>query len=216
MQKWKFDDVILERYIVGMLEVNCYLLSTDDSAILIDPGFVEDELRDRVESINDLESKMVLLTHGHFDHTGFCPELQKKGWKVGIHPDDKFLLNRVPPDFDGLGYQDTPFEPYMTLREGVCFNVGSLAFEVVATPGHSPGSVCFIDLKKRLAFTGDTMFAESIGRSDLAGGDEQLLMRSLKKLKGLLEPETLVLSGHGGRAKFSTILGINPFLEEID
>jgi glyoxylase-like metal-dependent hydrolase (beta-lactamase superfamily II) len=215
MQKWEFDDVTLERFIVGMLEVNCYLLSTEDSAVLIDTGFGEDELRERLEPLSNLGSRMVLLTHGHFDHTGFCPELAKKGWKVGIHPEDKFLLNRVPPDFDGLGYKDAPFEPYMMLREGVCFNVGSLTLEVVTTPGHSPGSVCFIDLKKRLAFTGDTMFAESIGRSDLAGGDERLLMQSLAKLKGLLEPETLVLSGHGGRAEFSTVLKINPFLKGL-
>jgi hydroxyacylglutathione hydrolase len=215
MQKQRFDDVTLERFVVGTLEVNCYLLSTDDAAILIDPGYEEDELRERVNSLEKMKTRHVLLTHGHFDHTGYCPVLIKKGWRIGIHPDDKFLLNRVPEDFEGLGYLDRPFEPYMILRDGVCFNIGSMTLQVVHTPGHSPGSICLIDLKKRIAFTGDTMFADSIGRSDLTSGDEQLLMRSLKKLKGLLEPETLVLSGHGRRAKFNTILGINPFLKEI-
>jgi len=214
LQKNKSEDVTLERFIVGSLEVNCYLLTTEDAAILIDPGFGEDELISRLESLKDMKSKQVLLTHGHFDHTGFCPELTKMGWKIGIHPDDKFLLNRVPPDFAELGYRDEVFEPYMTIREGVCFNVGSLTLEVVHTPGHSPGSICFIDFKKRLAFTGDTMFADSIGRSDLAGGDYDALMQSLKKLSSILEPDTLVLSGHGGRAKFSTVLRINPFLTE--
>ncbi len=214
MQKWKFDDVTLQRFIVGSLEVNCYLLTTEDAAILIDPGFGEDELISCLELLKDMKSKQVFLTHGHFDHTGFCPELVKKGWKIGIHPDDKFLLNRVPPDFVELGYRDEVFEPYMTIREGVCYNIGGLTLQVVHTPGHSPGSICLIDLKKRLAFTGDTMFADSIGRFDLAGGDEQALMNSLGKLKNLLEPDTLVLSGHGGRAKFSTVLKINPFLAE--
>ncbi|TKJ44283.1 MBL fold metallo-hydrolase [candidate division TA06 bacterium B3_TA06] len=214
MQKNQFDDVTLERFIVGTLEVNCYLLTTEDSAILIDPGFPEDELVERVESLNYLESRMILLTHGHFDHTTACPLLKKNGWKVALHPEDRFLLNRVSPDFAGLGYVDEPFEPSMSLWDGVCFNIGSITLEVVATPGHSPGSVCFIERKRRWAFTGDTLFADSIGRSDLPGGDEQTLMQSLEKLKGVLEPETLVLSGHGGRAKFSTILRINPFLQD--
>lgn len=214
MQKWEFEDVTLERFIVGSLEVNCYLLTSEDAAILIDPGFGEDELISRLESLKDMKSRIVLLTHGHFDHTGFCPELVKKGWKVGIHPEDQFLLNRVPEDFDELGYRDRPFEPYVFLRDGVCFNIGSSTFQVIHTPGHSPGSICLIDLKKRLAFTGDTMFADSIGRSDLAGGDYDTIMESLGKLKGLLEPDTLILSGHGGRAKFSTVLKINRFLTE--
>jgi hydroxyacylglutathione hydrolase len=213
LQKWQFDDVTLERFIVGALEVNCYLLSTDDAAILVDPGYEEDELRERVNSLERMKTRHVLLTHGHFDHTGYCPDLVKKGWRIGIHPDDKFLLNRVPEDFEGLGYRDRPFEPYMILHDGVCFNIGSMTFQAVHTPGHSPGSVCFIERKRRWAFTGDTMFADSIGRSDLASGDERLLMRSLKKLKELLEPDTLILSGHGGRAKFGTILRINPFLQ---
>ncbi len=214
MQRSKIDDVILERFIVGSLEVNCYLLTTEDSAILIDPGFAADELRKRVESLNHLESRMILLTHGHFDHTGFCPELVKKGWKAGIHPDDKLLLNRVPHDFEGLGYRDEPFESYVTFKEGWSFNIGSISLNLIHTPGHSPGSVCFIERKRRWAFTGDTLFADSIGRSDLPGGDEQTLMQSLEKLKGVLEPETLVLSGHGGCALFNTILRINSFLQD--
>jgi glyoxylase-like metal-dependent hydrolase (beta-lactamase superfamily II) len=214
MQKWKFDDVTLQRFIVGSLEVNCYLLTSKDAAILIDPGFAEDELISRLESLKDMKSRTVLLTHGHFDHTGFCPELTKMGWKIGIHPDDKFLLNRVPADFAELGYADEPFETYITMRDEVCYNIGGLTLQVVHTPGHSPGSICLMDLKKRLAFTGDTMFADSIGRFDLAGGDEQVLMNSLEKLKNLLEPDTLVLSGHGGKARFSTVLKINPFLTE--
>jgi hydroxyacylglutathione hydrolase len=216
MQKWQFDDVTMERFIMGMLEVNCYLLSTQDSAILIDPGFGEDELVERVDRLTNLKSRIVLLTHGHFDHAGYCPDLVKKGWRVGIHPEDKFLLNRVPPDLEGMGYRDDPFDPYMTFQDGWSYNIGSLSIDVVHTPGHSPGSVCFVDHQKRFAFTGDTLFADSIGRSDLAGGDEGLLMQSLERLKGLLEPETLVLSGHGGRAKFSKIIGINSFLKEID
>jgi len=214
LQKNQFDDVTLERFIVGSLEVNCYLLTTEDSAILIDPGFAADELVERVESLNHLESRMILLTHGHFDHTTACPLLQKNGWKVALHPEDRFLLNRVSPDFAGLGYVDEPFEPSMSLGDGVCFNIGSITLEVVATPGHSPGSVCFIELKGRLAFTGDTLFAESIGRSDLPGGDEEALMNSVAKLKGLLNSETMVLSGHGGRALFNMILRINPFLQD--
>lgn len=212
MQTWEYDDVTLERFIVGTLEVNCYLLTSDEEAILVDPGFEEDKLRERVNCLARIKKRHVLLTHGHFDHTGYCPDLVKKGWKVGIHPEDKFLLNRVPPDFEELGYWDRPFEPYVILRDGVCFNIGSVTLQVIHTPGHSPGSISLIELKKRFAFTGDTMFADSIGRTDLAGGDGEALTASLKKLTSLLAPDTLILSGHGGRAKFSVVQKINRYL----
>jgi len=215
LQRFKLDDVTIERFIVGTIEANSYLLTSDDEALLIDPGFGEDALVKRVDELKDYKSKKVVLTHGHFDHTGYCPLLEKKGWKIGIHPEDKFLLNRVPADFADLGYSDEPFEPYMTLREGVCFNVGSLTLEVVHTPGHSPGSICLIDLKRRIAFTGDTMFADSIGRSDLAGGDYDTLKGSLTKLISMLEADTLILSGHGGRAKFGVVKRINRYLNEL-
>lgn len=215
MQKWRLDDVTIERFMVGFLETNSYLLTSEGAAILIDPGFAEDELVERVEGLKDVKSRQVLLTHGHFDHTGYCPQLQKIGWRIGIHPEDRFLLNRVPCDFKGLDYRDEPFEPYINLGEGVCFNIGSLSLKVVHTPGHSPGSACFVELKKRIAFTGDTMFADSIGRSDLAGGNYDTLMESLRKLTTLLEPETLILSGHGGRAQFKVVSRINRYLAEL-
>jgi len=215
LQKFEITDVTVERFIAGAIEANSYLLTSDDEALLIDPGFGEDELINRVDELKDCKSKKVILTHGHFDHTGYCPELEKKGWRIGIHPDDKFLLNRVPADFAGLGYRDEPFEPYMILREGVCFNVGSLTLKLIHTPGHSPGSICLVDLKKRIAFTGDTMFADSIGRADLAGGDYDTLMESLKKLCSMLEPDTLICSGHGGRAKFEVVKRINRYINEL-
>lgn len=213
MQKWEFDDVTLERFMVGMLEVNCYLLYSHNSVILIDPGFPEDKLLLRIRVLGDLDSKTVLLTHGHFDHTTACLLLQEKGWKVGVHPKDRFLLGRVSPEFACLGYPDSAFEPDLLLEDGMSFAVGQVEIEAVSTPGHSPGSMCFIERKKRWAFTGDTLFADSIGRSDLSGGDDQVLMDSICKLRELLRPDTLVLSGHGGRALFSTVVRINPFLQ---
>jgi len=208
------NDVTIERFIVGPLEVNCYLLTCEDAAILIDPGFHDEVLNKRIESLSQLESRLVLLTHGHFDHTSLCPALTAQGWKVGIHPDDAPLLNRVPPDFGHLGYPDEPFKPYMTFRQGWSYNIGSVSLEVLHTPGHSPGSVCFIDHRRRFALTGDTLFADSVGRFDLPGGDERRLADSLSNLKQSLEPQTLVLPGHGGRARFRTVLRINPFLRD--
>ncbi len=210
--KWKQDNVVIERFIVGSIETNTYLLTFEDSAILIDPGFPEDELRKRTELLSVLEKRTVLITHGHFDHTGFCPQLQGMGWEVGSHPRDGLLLNRVPGEFDGLGYQNASFKPQIKLAEGMTFDIGDLSLEVFYTPGHSPGSVCFIDRERKIAFTGDTLFVDSIGRTDLPGSKERLLMESLKKLKGLLKPGTLVLPGHGGRALFSNVLRINPYL----
>ncbi len=215
MQKNVIDDIVIKRFIVGPLEVNCYLLTSKDAAILIDPGFASDELKESVQSLSKLQSRLVLLTHGHFDHSGFCPALQKAGWKVGIHPDDRFLLNHVPEDFVSLGYEEELFEPYMSYKNGWSYNIGSISLEVLHSPGHSPGSVCFIDNRRRFAFTGDTLFADSIGRTDLPGGNYNTLMQSLKKLTLLLETDTLILPGHGGRAKFNVVKRINRYLDEI-
>lgn len=208
------ENVTLERFIVGPLEVNSYLICSENSAILIDSGYPENELITRAASLNHLEGRIVLLTHGHFDHKGACPRLKKMGWRIGVHEHDKNLLTHPSTVFSFLGYPSSAVEPDILFKGGEVIAIGGVELIVQPTPGHSPGSVCYIEKNKRWAFTGDTLFADSIGRTDLAGGDTDLIMRSVEILKSLLLPETLVMSGHGGRALFSTILRINPFLKD--
>lgn len=207
-------DVSLERFIVGPLEVNSYLLLAENTAFLVDPGFPEDELIARAESLQHIENRIVLLTHGHFDHKSACSKLKKTGWKIAVHESDRELLTRPSSIFAFLGYPSSAVEPDILFKGGEVIEIGDVELIVQSTPGHTPGSVCYIEKNKRLAFTGDTLFADSIGRTDLAGGDTGLIMRSVEILKSLLLPETLVMSGHGGRALFSTILRINPFLRD--
>ncbi len=208
------ENTSLERFIVGPLEVNSYLLYSEDSAVIIDPGYPEDELIARAGSLHHIENRIVLLTHGHFDHKSACPKLKKTGWKIAVHESDKGLLTHPSSIFAFLGYPSSAVEPDILFKGGEVIAIGDVELIVQPTPGHSPGSVCYIEKNKRWAFTGDTLFADSIGRTDLSGGDTDLIMRSVEILKSLLLPETLVMSGHGGRALFSTILRINPFLKD--
>jgi glyoxylase-like metal-dependent hydrolase (beta-lactamase superfamily II) len=208
----RIENLSLERFIVGPLEVNSYLLLSETSAFLIDPGFPEAELIARAESLAHLDERTALLTHGHFDHKGACPRLQKMGWKVAVHEHDKSLVSQSLSIFSFLGYPSSSIEPDILFKGGEVIEIGDARFIVQPTPGHSPGSVSYIEENKRWAFTGDTLFADSIGRTDLVSGDTELIMRSVEILKSLLLPETLVMSGHGGRALFGTILKINPYL----
>lgn len=208
----RIEDVSLERFIVGPLQVNSYLLLSKTSALLIDPGFPEDELIACAASLANLDERTALLTHGHFDHKGACPRLQEMGWKIAVHENDKTLLTRSSSVFTFLGYPSAALEPDIVFKGGEVIEIGGAEFIVQPTPGHSPGSVSCIEKNRRWAFTGDTLFADSIGRTDLAGGDTDLIMQSVEILKSLLLPETLVMPGHGGRALFGTIQRINPYL----
>ncbi len=194
----------VETFVRGPLQNNVYLLSDETSrtAALIDPALGSEDLLERITSA-ELTLVYILNTHGHFDHVendAFFREAT--GASVVIHRADVPALH----DYAGLA-------PDIVLEGGEALRVGALTLQVRHTPGHSPGSVCF--LVGELLFAGDTLFAGSVGRYDLPGGDERALFASLKRDILSLPDETRVFPGHGQPTTVGAERATNPFLLNV-
>ena len=193
---------------VGTYEVNCTILSWDDSAWIVDPGSEAERIAAILEKAQ-LKPEAILLTHGHFDHIGAVPALQERwpGLEVYIAPEDEKVithpLNAFPPDYP-------PIAKPGNLKDARSLS-GRRGVEVVFTPGHTPGGVCYYFGEEKLLLAGDTLFAGSVGRTDLPGGDMATLMESLKKLKALPD-DTEVIPGHGMFTTIGMEKDGNPFL----
>ncbi|MEG0764809.1 MAG: MBL fold metallo-hydrolase [Pseudoflavonifractor sp.] len=172
---------------VGPIGTNCYLLADDLShCAIIDPGGNAGTILAELKK-SGLLPEMILLTHGHYDHTGGVAELRKAlGVPVYLHPADKALLgDQIMPDIG----------PTRDYKGGDILTLGSLALHVIHTPGHTPGGVTL--RAEDALFTGDTLFCGSMGRTDLPGGSYEEIMLSLKCL-GRLPGDYRVLPGHEG------------------
>ena len=196
---------------VGPLQTNCYLVSdADGTALLVDPGGDGEMLLELVRA-RDLRLAALLLTHGHFDHTG-AVRMLKDATKAPV-----VASLREKPLLDGsanlpvwLRAPGPPIEIDIPAREGMPLSFGGIEVKVIETPGHTPGSVSY--LIGRWLFSGDTLFAGSVGRTDLGGSLEDL-MPSLEKLT-TLPPETIVLPGHLGATTLEHEIQYNPYFRK--
>lgn len=184
----------------GILNANTYVLHAEDArdAIVIDP--TDAERLERYLTAQNLSVTAVLLTHGHFDHICGLPDLlRKRQVPVYLHPDDGPMLS--DPILCGLHlfFPDEPFEPireFLPLSDGQELTLAGLSVTVWSTPGHSRGSVCY--LIDGVLFSGDTLFQDGFGRTDLWGGSQKDLIASLSRLREL-PADTDVYPGHGGQ-----------------
>jgi glyoxylase-like metal-dependent hydrolase (beta-lactamase superfamily II) len=194
---------------VGPLETNCHIVWDEASklAMVIDPGDEPDRILDYAEG---LDIKYIVLTHAHFDHAGAVPEIkQATGAAIAFHPDDTEAYRSVSEQAAFWGFQSDPMpEPDIMLTEGDMLDLGALSFKVLHTPGHSPGCICL--LGEGVLFCGDTLFKGSVGRTDLPGGDMELLKASFRRLLEL-PPKTRVLPGHGPASTISEESRFNLF-----
>ncbi|MCL5037681.1 MAG: MBL fold metallo-hydrolase [Chloroflexi bacterium] len=192
--------MILKKLEVGPLQANCYIMGDENTgnALVIDPGGDTDLI---LEVLKDegLKVSKILCTHGHPDHVGGAYSLaEAAGAPVCIHAEDS--------SFYGL-------DADCLLSDGEEIAQDSIALKVIHTPGHTPGSVCFL-CGSRL-FTGDTLFAGSVGRTDFPGGNTRQLMESLAKKIAGLPPGTEVFPGHGESTRLEWELEGNPYLQGI-
>ncbi len=205
--------LILKALAVGPIMANCYILGCEDtkSAAVIDPGDDADRILMKLAEDN-LKLQYVINTHGHFDHVGGNARLKEaSGADLVIHKADEPLLSqlgRAAASF-GLSAENSP-GPDRTVEEGDVLSFGDISLKVLHTPGHSPGGISL--LGEKMVFVGDTLFAGSIGRTDLPGGDYNTLISSIKTKLLVLEDDTTVYTGHGPATTIGQERRINPFL----
>ncbi len=206
-------------FTVGPVQENCYIVRERGArtAVIVDPGDEPDRLLEAVEELGIETVEAILITHTHFDHIGavapvaratnatvYCPRLE-----TGVLAN---IMDYVP--WPGIG----PFESYeadQTVAGGETLELAGLRFEVMFTPGHSPGHVTYAVRDEDALFSGDVLFQGSVGRVDLPGGDWPTLLRSIESLVGAFPPETAVYPGHMGTTTLGRERDTNPFLQEL-
>ena len=195
---------------LGHIAVNCYMISSDKAAIVIDPGFSATVVENFLLENADKE-KIILLTHAHFDHIGGAADLRDvTDTDIAIGEKENFALSDTEYNLsDRFHAHLEPFSADILLKDGEEFSVGDISVKIIFTPGHTVGGVSY--LIDDVLFSGDTLFNLSIGRTDFPGGDLKVLKESLNKLF-LLDGDTTVLSGHGEPTTIGFEKENNPFL----
>lgn len=191
------------------------------SCAVIDPGFYSPDEESEFFSFideNGLKPEAVLLTHAHFDHIFGVAKVQERfGIPVYMDPKEElsFEYNKEMTGRLGQNVPDTDFR-YTEICEGMTISVAGFSFEVISTPGHAPGAVCFLDREEKLMFTGDTLFAGTIGRTDLLHSDyDQEILSIMNKLI-VLDPDIHFFPGHGPGSTIGRERTHNPFLEPFN
>lgn len=224
--------MLIDRVIVGNMFTNSYIISTGKKeCVVVDPGASSRLIVQRLEAMN-LTPQAILLTHGHIDHTSAANMIQKhyegRGHyvSVGVHDNDARFLGDTATDanrgvFERFGDAGlSAFEHFETAVPDPDFFFGDGEFvlesdlAVMHTPGHTSGSVCFYSEEREALFSGDTLFFNSIGRTDVPSGDADVLLDSIKNRLFELPPQTRVFPGHGPTSLLERELKNNPLLSD--
>ncbi len=210
--------LLRETFPAGPFECNCTILACADTkdAVIIDPGGEIEKIAEVIAHY-DLTVRSIIHTHAHLDHIfGTSTVRQQHGGDVCLHEGDAFLYDGIEMQAAMFGWKVKPTTPVTRwIEHDDKIVLGKRELTVIHTPGHTPGSVCFEIHDPdagALLFAGDTLFRRSIGRTDLPGGDGQLILRSIKERLFDKDPDTLVIPGHGPNTKIGDEVRANPFV----
>ncbi len=210
-------DIFLERFVVGPFGVNCYLIGCPQhrKMAVIDPGAEAERIWRRIQNTG-YSLEYIINTHGHVDHIAGNSDLKQKSQaKILAHPDDVLLMtiedDLLYPMFPGAKPSPAPDQ---LITDGQIIQLGDISLEVLHTPGHTQGGICL--LTDGLLFTGDTLFADGIGRTDFPGGNYQQLIHSIRNKLFSLDGRLKILPGHGDESTLAREKRYNPFVGSAD
>jgi glyoxylase-like metal-dependent hydrolase (beta-lactamase superfamily II) len=220
LKNLKMNNLIIETFPVGPFQCNCSIVydSQTKEALIVDPGDEGDKIIEKVEALG-LKVKELLHTHAHLDHIGATDQVTKHFCAPArLHNDDIWLYENLPMQGNMFGLTlDQPDNPDSWISDEEEISFGSFKLKILHTPGHTPGSSCFFiedagSNEIPILFSGDTLFQHSIGRTDLWGGDFDLIKKSIKERLYTLHGESRVITGHGPDTHIHIEKSSNPFI----
>ncbi len=204
----------ITKYSSKNMDVNSYVLAKDGKALIIDPGFNGEKILLHCQN-HQLMIEMIVLTHGHYDHIKDLAMLIDKRPRIFIHQDEKAFLYDPNLNLSSMFRENLVFDQnyeLQLLEDGETVNFASEKLKIVHLPGHTKGSIGII--YNQHFFSGDTLFFDSIGRTDLPTGNHVKIFTSLNKIKKTFSMNTIVYPGHGKGGKLKEIMLINPYLNK--
>ena len=210
----------INHYVVGMVQTNCYIVINDvtKECFIIDPGASGKQLAEKIKQDN-LIPVAVLLTHGHFDHVAAAEDLAKElDIKVYAHEAEADTLHDPQKNVSWMVNCKESYEADVFLKDEEIISLAGFEIKVLHTPGHTEGGCCYYVAEENVVFTGDTLFAQSVGRTDFPGGSMSQIVRSIQEKlmtlnePGNLETDIMVYPGHNDPTTIETERMENPYL----
>lgn len=210
----------INHYVVGMVQTNCYIVINDENkeCFIIDPGAAGIQLAEIIKQDN-LKPVAILLTHGHFDHAGGAADLAKEfDIKIYVHEAEEDTLHDPQKNVSWMVGEKESYDADVFLNDEEIITLAGFEIKVLHTPGHTEGGCCYYISEEDVVFTGDTLFAQSVGRTDFPGGSMSQIVRSIREKlmtlnkAGNLETDIMVYPGHNDPTTIETERMENPYL----